>query len=73
VESPGRLNGHLIHHAYPSIELSLDKLNSYTSTEARGRRADRVSLYGLLWRPLERFVKNYVFKLGFMDGDQGLL
>lgn len=73
VKDPGRLDGHLIHHAYPTIELALDKLNSYTSTEARGRHAEKVSLYGLLWRPWERFVKNYVFKMGFLDGVQGLL
>lgn len=73
VADPGRLNGHLIHYAYPSIELALDKLNSYTSTEARGRMNDRVTIYGLVWRPLERFIKNYVFKGGFLDGVQGLL
>lgn len=73
VKNPGRLSGHLIHHAYPTIELAIDKLNGYTTAEARGRAADRVSLYGLLWRPAERFVKNYVFKLGFLDGVQGLL
>jgi glycosyltransferase involved in cell wall biosynthesis len=73
VSDPGRLKGHLIHHAYPGLELALDKLNGYTSTEALGRRADGMSLYGLLWRPLERFLKNYVAKMGFLDGVQGLL
>jgi glycosyltransferase involved in cell wall biosynthesis len=73
VDNPGLLSGHLIHHAYPSIELALDKLNSYTTAEAKGRQGDGVSIYGLLWRPWERFLKNYVIKLGFLDGVQGLL
>ncbi len=75
VKDPGTLSGHLIHHAYPTIELALDKLNAYTSAEAKGRLAagDQAGLYGLAFRPLERFVKNYVFKLGFLDGVQGLL
>jgi glycosyltransferase involved in cell wall biosynthesis len=73
VKNPGRLEGHLVHHAYPTLELAIDKLNAYTDAEARGRRSDKASLYGLLWRPLERFVKNYVFKRGFLDGVQGLL
>src|SRR5688572_20969219 len=62
IKDPGTLSGHLIHHAYPSIELALDKLNAYTSAEARGRLAagDKAGLYGLVFRPLERFVKNYV-------------
>lgn len=75
VAAKGRLAGHLVHHAYPDITLALDKLNGYTSVEARGRLAKgaRVGAYGLLWRPFERFVKNYLFKGGFMDGAQGLL
>ncbi|MES2201534.1 MAG: glycosyltransferase family 2 protein [candidate division FCPU426 bacterium] len=75
IPDPGHLKGHLIHQAYPSVELALEKLNHYTSVEAQGRlkRGDRAGFYGLLWRPLERFFKNYFLKLGFLDGIQGLL
>jgi glycosyltransferase involved in cell wall biosynthesis len=71
----GDLGGHIIHHAYPSMDLGLDKLNHYTSLEAEGRvaRGGKASLYGLFWRPLERFLKNYILKAGFLDGVQGLL
>jgi hypothetical protein len=75
VKDPGRVRGHLVHHAYPSIELALDKLNGYTSIEAQGRLKKGVAShwYGLLWRPWERFFKNYVLKQGFRDGVQGFL
>ncbi len=75
VQSQGRLAGHLVHHAYPDVTLALDKLNGYTGVEARGRLdKDAASgMYGLLWRPFERFIKNYLFKGGFLDGAQGLL
>lgn len=75
VPDPGLLNGHLIHHAYPSLELALDKLNSYTTVEAEGRlkRGVKPSWRGLLFKPIERFFKNYVLKRGFLDGPQGLL
>lgn len=75
IDKPGLLNGHLVHNAYPSMELALDKLNHYTSLEAQGRfsSGQRASLYGLFWRPFERFFKNYVLKRGFLDGAQGLL
>jgi glycosyltransferase involved in cell wall biosynthesis len=68
------LKGHLIHHAYPTMELALEKLNRYTDLEASGRfkQGQRVGIYSLAWRPLERFIKNYFFKAGFMDGPQGI-
>jgi glycosyltransferase involved in cell wall biosynthesis len=75
LQKTGFLRGHLIHHAYPSIELALEKLNRYTDLEARGRhgQGQRAGVYDLAWRPLERFLKNYIFKAGFLDGPQGLL
>jgi glycosyltransferase involved in cell wall biosynthesis len=71
----GRLNGFKLHHAYPSFGLALSKLNRYTSLEAQGRwdHGVRPSVYGLFWRPLERFLKNYFLKLGFLDGLEGFL
>jgi glycosyltransferase involved in cell wall biosynthesis len=73
-EHPGRLRGHLLHHAYPSLELALDKLNAYGSLEARGRLAQgaKAGLLGALARGLHRFLKNYLWKRGFLDGVQGL-
>jgi glycosyltransferase involved in cell wall biosynthesis len=75
ISDTGRLDGHIIHQAYPSLELALDKLNRYTDLEAHGRVRDggRAGAYGLFWRPFERFFKNYVLKRGFLDGPQGLL
>lgn len=73
VKDSGRLKGHLIHYAYPSLELALDKLNAYTEVEAKGRVGTKVGAYALIWRPLERFFKNYIVKQGALDGIQGLL
>jgi glycosyltransferase involved in cell wall biosynthesis len=75
VESPGRLRGHLVHHAYPDVELALEKLNSYTTVEAAGRlkRGVRSGWGDLLVRGPWLFFKNYVLKGGWRDGVQGLL
>jgi len=75
IPNPGLLNGHIIHLAYPTVDLALSKLNSYTDLEASGRlkRGIQASWYGLLWRPLERMLKNYLLKRGFLDGVPGLL
>ena len=75
VADPGRVRGHLVHHAYPTLELALDKLNGYTSVEAQGRvkKGRRVGWGGLLFRPPQRFLNNYIRKGGWRDGVQGLL
>jgi glycosyltransferase involved in cell wall biosynthesis len=71
----GKLTHFKLHHAYPSFRLALRKLNRYTTLEAEGRwqHGIRPSLYGLFWRPMERFFKNYIIKLGFLDGLEGFL
>lgn len=75
VKDPGRLRGHLVHRAYPDIELALDKLNGYTGAEAQGRlkRGVRADSLSSLLRAVHRFAKNYAWKQGFRDGVQGLL
>lgn len=75
LERVGALKGHLVHHAYPTIELALDKLNRYTDLEAEGRlRQGKGTSWRRLWfKPLWRFTRNYLFKRGFLDGVQGLL
>jgi glycosyltransferase involved in cell wall biosynthesis len=75
VKDPGRVEGHLVHRAYPSMELALDKLNGYTRLEADGRLRQGVASgpYSGLVRAVHRFLKNYLWKSGWRDGVQGLL
>jgi glycosyltransferase involved in cell wall biosynthesis len=75
LEREGLLKGHLIHHAYPDISLALDKLNRYTDLEAEGRlKQGRGTSPRKLWfKPVWRFLRNYIAKRGFLDGAQGLL
>jgi len=75
VEKAGLLAGHVLHLAYPSFNLALTKLNTYSSLEAEGRfcAGERADFVKMLRRPLGRFFSNYVLKSGFLDGVQGLL
>lgn len=75
IQDPGRVRGHLIHHAYPSIELALDKLNGYTTVEAQGRlkSGKKGHWAGILIKPPHRFLRNYLAKGGWRDGMQGFL
>jgi hypothetical protein len=76
----GRLRGHLIHHCYATLEEYLEHMNRYSSAGARmlvdeGRPPRTV--IALVWNavlnPAATFAYNYIFRLGFLDGREGLI
>lgn len=76
----GMLRGHLIHHCYPTIDDYREHMDRYSTIAARALvesgRARR-SWVWLFWNarlnPVATFVYNYIFRLGFLDGREGLL
>jgi glycosyltransferase involved in cell wall biosynthesis len=71
------LKGHLLHHAYPSLESYIDHMNRYSSLGAQMVKGDahraRISFLDVLVRPQLTFFYNYLLRLGFLDGREGLL
>lgn len=68
-----RLNGDLLHYSYKNVSDHLQRIDRYTdltSKEAfqKGREA---SLSDLWLRPKWKFARDFVFKLGFLDGYAG--
>jgi glycosyltransferase involved in cell wall biosynthesis len=66
----------LIHHSYPTLADYIDHMNHYSSLGAemaiaRGPRG--FSLFNIVVRPWATFTYNYIFRLGFLDGREGLL
>jgi glycosyltransferase involved in cell wall biosynthesis len=66
----------LIHYTYPNLTLYLDHMNRYSSLGAqlaisKGHRA--FSFLNIVLRPAATFIYNYFFRLGFVDGREGLL
>ena len=74
-ERVGRLEGALIHHTYPTLNLYLEHMNRYSSVWNRvpGAVPQRFSINAIVFRPLATFIYNYFFRLGFLDGPEGLL
>ncbi|GGG96388.1 glycosyltransferase family 2 protein [Silvibacterium dinghuense] len=75
----GTLKNDLLHYAYPDFELYLSHMNDY-STETLDvlvRRGKAKSTGALIWlgvvNPFFTFIKNYIFRGGFLDGTQGLI
>ncbi|MGA8538934.1 MAG: glycosyltransferase family 2 protein, partial [Terriglobales bacterium] len=66
----------IIHHSYPTLADYIDHMNRYSSlgaemAVAKGRHG--FSLFNIVLRPLATFIYNYFFRLGFLDGREGLL
>jgi glycosyltransferase involved in cell wall biosynthesis len=68
--------GALIHHSYPTLSDYIEHMNRYSSLGAEmvvagGYRG--FSVINIVLRPLATFIYNYFFRLGFLDGREGLL
>jgi len=73
--TPGTLDGDLLHESATDLSDYLAKMNRYTTLAAEQLHANgrRAGLAVLVLSPLVRFVKLYVFRLGFLDGLPGLV
>ena len=71
----GFLNNKLLHYTFDSFEQYLKKWDRYTSWASidRGKKTKDVHWYHLTLRPLWRFIRQYVFKSGFLDGKEGYM
>jgi glycosyltransferase involved in cell wall biosynthesis len=68
----------LIHHSYPTLSDYIEHMNRYSSlgaemVVAKSNGKVRFSFVNIVLRPLATFVYNYFFRLGFLDGREGLL
>jgi glycosyltransferase involved in cell wall biosynthesis len=75
----GRIHyGTLIHHSYPTLSEYIEHMNRYSSlgaemVVAKGNGKVHFSVANIVLRPLATFVYNYLFRLGFLDGREGLI
>jgi glycosyltransferase involved in cell wall biosynthesis len=76
----GKLTGDLIHHAYPTLAGYIEHMNRYSSLGAGlaiEKNQTSGSIFAFFWnvllRPRLTFFYNYVLRLGFLDGREGLL
>jgi hypothetical protein len=65
--------GYLIHHAYPTLSSYIEHMNRYSSLGAQMAGPRGFSAWNIVVRPLATFIYNYVLRLGFLDGREGLL
>ena len=72
-QNNNRLKGNLLHYSYYTIEDHIKQLNKFTEIAAAGDYNDgkRSSLIHILVKPAFRFIRDYFFHLGILDGYYG--
>jgi len=71
----GVLKHKLLHYTYKNFSHYMEKFDRYTTWSAQDRAAktSKVTALHLVWKPLFRFFRHYILKLGFLDGKEGLI
>jgi hypothetical protein len=63
------------HFSYKNFDNYNDKLNLYSKLQAENLYLKKVkpNVYHLIFRPLYRFLWQYIFRLGILDGKEGFI
>lgn len=74
-ERIGFLRGDLLHYSYESISSHIQQTDKFTTIAARAAFSDgvRSSRFKIVTRPVFKFLRDYFFKLGFLDGRYGFI
>ncbi len=69
----GRLNGILNHYPHPSLKEFINDINHYSTIRAEEllNRETKTNIFEIIFFPSGKFVYNYFFNLGFLDGPAG--
>ena len=69
----GFIRGDLHHYSYYTIDEHLDQVNNFTTIDAQAMfdSGKRANAFHLLFKPCIRFIRDYVTRLGFLDGAYG--
>jgi glycosyltransferase involved in cell wall biosynthesis len=68
------LKGDILHHTYPSRYAFLSQVEKFATIGALHLKSEKTAylLWKMLMSPPFKFIRNYLFKLGFIEGEIGL-
>ncbi len=68
------LKGDLLHYSFPSVEDHRKQADKFTTLGAQAdfEKGKKAPFYKIWGGPVVKFVKDYVFNMGFLDGKAGL-
>jgi glycosyltransferase involved in cell wall biosynthesis len=71
----GYLKGDLLHYSYKSINQHINQLNKFTEIAAQTEALEnrKITFLHIYIFPTWKFIKDYIIKLGFLDGYYGFV
>jgi glycosyltransferase involved in cell wall biosynthesis len=71
----GHLKGDILHYSYYSIAQHVNQANKFTDLTAMAafEHGIKSNLFKITFNPVFKFIRNYFFHFGFMDGYYGLI
>jgi glycosyltransferase involved in cell wall biosynthesis len=69
----GRLRSDFLHHAHHTLTDFMEHVNRYSSLAAKMKGPRPFNVANIVVNPVATFIYNYFFRLGFLDGREGLL
>jgi len=71
----GTLKNSIFHYPHPALREFINEINQYSSLHAKAnyREGKKPSLLKIIFWPKGKFVYNWIFKLGFLDGMAGFM
>jgi glycosyltransferase involved in cell wall biosynthesis len=79
-EPTGKLKNHMLHRQYPTFEYYLEHMQRYSTATIplflrKGGTSESIFAFvaNTVINPALTFIKNYIFRGGFLDGRQGLI
>jgi glycosyltransferase involved in cell wall biosynthesis len=74
-DNVGEFDNYILHYPHQTISEFLKEINFYTTIRAKElfNNKVRVSVKEIIFYPKLKFIVNYFYKLGFLDGIEGLI
>ena len=69
------LDNYINHYPHPTIKEFIESINKYSSlrSEELYRLNKKTNILDISFTPFFKFINNYIFKLGFLDGIRGFI
>ena len=68
-----KLNNYINHYPHPTLKEFISDVNNYSSIRAEElfNRGTKTNVFEIIFLPFGKFIYNYFFNLGFLDGAVG--
>ncbi|MGL4358394.1 glycosyltransferase family 2 protein [Cetobacterium sp.] len=70
-----KIDEDILHHSYLTMEDYFNRFNRYTTEGAKDyyKKGKKVSVFDIAVNPFYKFIRMYIFRLGFLDGVEGFV